>query len=301
MARLTKKSSVIELEDELMEMEEETDELSFDDEEEIDFDFDEEDDEEFEDEEEEVEEEIEEDEEEEEPEPVKKSKPVKKEVVKPSKKVKEKPALEESKPKAKKEKVTSKSSGKTRNPAKVKEHQTYEALMEQVNQKVDNYDRIMTERAYGKSKALPQSTAISKDLFIKLLVAKASETNDRGMKLAMKKAMVSMGFDGEDVKDALEGYHFKETEMLEVYTQMFDLMYDILSAGSGFPLFKTEDCNATLEGRWTEESLRTNEHLNTEYATRIESFLKVSAKSVAPTAKKQQGHIKGNKFVPVKK
>ena len=306
MAKSTKKQNLF-IEDEFeLEMDDNSEELEFDD-----FDFDDEDDMEIEDdvfEDEDDEDEFEEDDEpEEEPEPVK---PVKKpapkqQAVKPKPQVKTQVVQNVSKKQikatdeVKKEKAPS---GKVRKQAKLpKEHATYEKLMETVTAKVDAYDKIMEERAYNKTTALPQSTAISKELFVKLLVAKASEENDKGMKVAMQKAMVSMGFDSDDVKDALSTYHFKETEMNAIYVQMFELMYDVLSAGSGFPLFKNDDCNSTLEGRWTDEVIKDNAHLNTDKATKIDSFLKLTCKSTAPAGKKQQGHIKGNKFVPIKK
>ena len=304
MAKSTKKQNLF-IEDEFeLEMDDNSEELEFDD-----FDFDDEDDMEieedvFEDDEEEFEEE--DDEPEEEPEPVKRpaSKP-KQQAAKPKPQVKTQVVQNVSKKQikatdeVKKEKAPS---GKVRKQAKLpKEHATYEKLMETVTAKVDAYDKIMEERAYNKTTALPQSTAISKELFVKLLVAKASEENDKGMKVAMQKAMVSMGFDSDDVKDALSTYHFKETEMNAIYVQMFELMYDVLSAGSGFPLFKNDDCNSTLEGRWTDEVIKDNAHLNTDKATKIDSFLKLTCKSTAPAGKKQQGHIKGNKFVPIKK
>ena len=306
MAKSTKKQNLF-IEDEFeLEMDDNSEELEFDD-----FDFDDEDDMEIEDdvfEDEDDEDEFEEDDEpEEEPEPVK---PVKKpapkqQAIKPKPQVKTQVVQNVSKKQikatdeVKKEKAPS---GKVRKQAKLpKEHATYEKLMETVTAKVDAYDKIMEERAYNKTTALPQSTAISKELFVKLLVAKASEENDKGMKVAMQKAMVSMGFDSDDVKDALSTYHFKETEMNAIYVQMFELMYDVLSAGSGFPLFKNDDCNSTLEGRWTDEVIKDNAHLNTDKATKIDSFLKLTCKSTAPAGKKQQGHIKGNKFVPIKK
>ena len=306
MAKSTKKQNLF-IEDEFeLEMDDNSEELEFDD-----FDFEDEDDMEIEDdvfEDEDDEDEFEEDDEpEEEPEPVK---PVKKpapkqQAIKPKPQVKTQVVQNVSKKQikatdeVKKEKAPS---GKVRKQAKLpKEHATYEKLMETVTAKVDAYDKIMEERAYNKTTALPQSTAISKELFVKLLVAKASEENDKGMKVAMQKAMVSMGFDSDDVKDALSTYHFKETEMNAIYVQMFELMYDVLSAGSGFPLFKNDDCNSTLEGRWTDEVIKDNAHLNTDKATKIDSFLKLTCKSTAPAGKKQQGHIKGNKFVPIKK
>lgn len=228
MAKSTKKQNLF-IEDEFeLEMDDNSEELEFDD-----FDFEDEDDMEieedvFEDDEEEFEEE--DDEPEEEPEPVK---PIKKpapkqQAVKPKPQVKTQVVQNVSKKQikatdeVKKEKAPS---GKVRKQAKLpKEHATYEKLMETVTAKVDAYDKIMEERAYNKTTALPQSTAISKELFVKLLVAKASEENDKGMKVAMQKAMVSMGFDSDDVKDALSTYHFKETEMNAIYVQMFELI-----------------------------------------------------------------------------
>lgn len=310
MAKSTKKQNLF-IEDEFeLEMDDNSEELEFDD-----FDFEDEDDMEIEDdvfEDEDDEDEFEEDDEpEEEPEPVK---PVKKpapkqQAVKAKPQVKtqvqqqiSKKQIKQANPATEEVKKEKAPSGKVRKQAKLpKEHATYEKLMETVTAKVDAYDKIMEERAYNKTTALPQSTAISKELFVKLLVAKASEENDKGMKVAMQKAMVSMGFDSDDVKDALSTYHFKETEMNAIYVQMFELMYDVLSAGSGFPLFKNDDCNSTLEGRWTDEVIKDNAHLNTDKATKIDSFLKLTCKSTAPAGKKQQGHIKGNKFVPIKK
>ena len=319
MAKAMKKRNVMEIQDDfdfVEEVENSEEELDFDDDmfevdDEVELDFEEDDEEEFEEEIEENDDDLEfddDDEEEDEPEeeivevkkvkptptpkPVTQAKPKKQKVVSSKPSVEEKPAKKEKQP-----------SGKVRKQNKVqKEHATYEKLMETVTSKVDAYDKIMEERALGKSKALPQSTAISKELFVKLLVAKASEENDKGMKQAMQKAMVSMGFDSEDSKDALSNYRFKETEMSLVYAQMFELMYDILSIGSGFPLFKNEDCNSTLEGRWTEEVLKDNAHLNTDKATYIESFLKLSCKSTAPVSKKHQGKINSKgQFVPENK
>ena len=83
----------------------------------------------------------------------------------------------------------------------------------------------------------------------------------------MTKAMVSMGFDKEDVVDAVSGYSFKKVESEMIFNAVLDVLYDILNAGAGVPLWKNEDCNCTLKGEWTEPKLYTNEHLKTDKAT----------------------------------
>ena len=179
-------------------------------------------------------------------------------------------------------------------------NESYEDLFKQVTGKVDKYKEVMEARANG-GKAIPQAVVISKELMSSLLAARFTEEQEAGLKLAMRKAMVSMGFDKEDVASALDGYQIKKVEADAIYSLVLQVMYEILNAEAGVPLFKTEDCNCSLKGKWTEASVKDNAHLQTEYATYTKPFLKVTASSPAPAGKKFLGHIKGGKFVPVKK
>lgn len=178
---------------------------------------------------------------------------------------------------------------------------SYSALFESVEAKVNKYDEIMEARAAGKTKEIPQSPVISKDLLIALLTARSNELVDGGLKLSVIKAMVSMGYDREEAIAEVQAYKFKRTEVDGIYTMINDVLYEIISAGSGIPLFKTEDCNATISGKWNAQRLSDNKHLNTNKASLIDSYLSVQVKSPAPANKKQLGTIKNGKFVPDKK
>ena len=202
------------------------------------------------------------------------------------------------KPVVEKQVKKSKPSGKTRSRVTTPSNASYEDLFGKVTEKVDKYNTIMEARNAGKSKEIPQSVVVSKELLVALLSSKFSESNDTGIKAAMTKAMVSMGFDKEDVVDAVSGYSFKKVESEMIFNAVLDVLYDILNAGAGVPLWKNEDCNCTLKGEWTEPKLYTNEHLKTDKATYTESFLKVTTNSPAPMNKKSTGVIKKGKFIP---
>lgn len=225
--------------------------------------------------------------------PVKKStKPVAKEVI--TMKVDKK----ESTPKKETVAKSKQSTGKTRTRTTVSGNASYDALFGKVTEKVERYNTIMEAREKGKTKEIPQSVVISKDLLNSLLTAKFTEENDAGLKAAMQKAMVSMGFDKDDVKDAVTNYTFKKVETELIYNTILNVFYDVLNAEAGISLFKTDDCNCSLKGQWTDPKVSANEHLKTNKASYIDSFLRVSASSPAPLTKKATGTIKGGKFIP---
>lgn len=245
-----------------------------------------------------------EDDEEEIIEEVKEKKPVAKSTSKVKATKKEETVKNVKQPSTKTHKVTSSSvparKGRTR-VRNVVNNKSYETLFETVVAKVTKYDEIMQLRAEGKTKEIPQSPVISRDLLIALLTARANELTKGGLKLSTIKAMVSMGYDKEEAIKVVQAYNFKRTELDSIYTMINDVIYEIVSEGSGIPLFKTEDCNATISGKWNAERLSDNKHLNTNKASFIESYLSVQVKSPAPANKKHLGTIKNGKFVPESK
>lgn len=207
-----------------------------------------------------------------------------------------------SKPVEKPVKATEEKRGKMRVRTTTKAVQGYETLFGDVTAKVDKYNEIMEARRNGDKGAIPQSVVISRELLVSLLAAKFTEDNAVGVKEAMAKAMVSMGFDKEDVIDALSTYNVKKVEASAILDAVLGVMYDVVSSGAGLPLFKTEDCNCSLKGEWKQPEVRDNAQLKTDKATYIESYLRVSTSSPAPVNKKHLGTITSDgKFRPESK
>lgn len=225
-----------------------------------------------------------------------KPQPAAKPVAKPAPKVAATVEVKAPKPKAAKPEPAKKGMVRVNQPSKAV---SYEEIFQSVTAKVEKYDQIMQERANG-GKTIPQSVVISKELLVSLLAARFTEEQTSGLKLAMAKSMISMGFDKEEVVAALSDYQVKKVEAEAIYAMFMQVMYEVLYAGAGVPMFKTEDCNCTLKGNWTEATVKDNAHLQTEYATYTDSFLRITASSPAPANKKTLGHIKGDSFVPAK-
>jgi hypothetical protein len=220
------------------------------------------------------------------------------EEVKPAKKATTKaPAKKDAKkPAAKSGKETAKATGKTKSkPAKVPTRKSYEDLFEEVTDKTEAYDAAMEERQNG-STVIPPSVIISKDLLLGLLSAKSSEDNTY-LKTMIAKIMIKMGYDKEEVQEEVKKYNFAKTDVEPVLGLVTDVLYEVLEAGAGFAMFKTEDCNFSMRGVWVDEKISENKHLNTTKDSKIESYLAIKTKSPAPKNKKTLGKVVKGKFV----
>lgn len=214
-------------------------------------------------------------------------------------------AKENVKPETKKASVskTVKTTGKVRVRSTNTSKQTYEGLFTQVTDKVDNYKAIMEENSKlkkGERGRIPTSTAISKELFNQLLAAKFSEVEiTEGLKATMVKSMIAMGFDREEVSDAVSNHTFGKTEVEKLSKVFFDVMYDVLSAESGMPLFKTEDTTTIIKGEWQEPSIMDTSRLghSENSAVYTDRYLKIKVSSKAPESKKTQGILEDGEFV----
>ena len=214
-------------------------------------------------------------------------------------------AKENVKPETKKATVskTVKTTGKVRVRSTNTSKQTYEGLFTQVTDKVDNYKAIMEENSKlkkGERGRIPTSTAISKELFNQLLAAKFSEVEiTEGLKATMVKSMIAMGFDREEVTDAVSNHTFGKTEVEKLSKVFFDVMYDVLSAESGMPLFKTEDTTTIIKGEWQEPSIMDTSRLghSENSAVYTDRYLKIKVSSKAPESKKTQGILEDGEFV----
>jgi hypothetical protein len=202
-----------------------------------------------------------------------------------------------SKPAAKSGKATAKATGgKTKAKApKAPTRKSYEELFEEVDAKVEAYDTVMEERANGGT-AIPPSVIISKDLLLGLLSAKASEDASY-LKSMIAKIMIKMGYDKEEVQEEVKKYNFSKTDAEPVLGLVTDVLYEVLAAGAGFAMFKTDDCNFSFKGTWVDEQISENKHLNTDKASKIDSYLSIKSKSPAPKNKKTLGKVVKGKFV----
>lgn len=268
-------------EDELEDDEDEDDEESDDEDEEEDEDLDDEEDDEDEDDDDEDEDDEEEDDEEEEPAPKKSSKKTAKSPAKSSKKA---PAKKEAKKATKKSAPAAKS---------------FEEHWAEVEAKVENWNGGKVSYAKDGTKIIPQSPVVSNELLYNLI---ATFDSSDAWKDFVEKIVGKVSSEiKEDIKESRDSYNITGNDVAPVVVSIFETLYKLCSVESGFKLFSTEDCIATVYGNKVEGKIVDNSRLNVSKGkefSKIEDYIQIKVKSPAPDNKKQLGTMNGKKFVP---
>ena len=106
--------------------------------------------------------------------------------------------------------------------------------------------------------------------------------------------------------EVLAKCNFNLAQSKALYEELFvDVVYDLVSIGSGLEFIDKEDCKFSFAGERIEEKVIDNSKLasivNSETnATLVQDYIKVTSSSKAPEGRKIKGNLVKGKFVPVK-
>lgn len=230
----------------------------------------------------------------------------KKEVAKPVKKAATKPKAKVANKEVKEEEVKQPKRKLTMN--RKNNIKTYQEMLDNIKEtKVDAYNKVMEERAKGKTSSIPVKKRITKTDFVTLMTLKSKESD------AVKKALLNfvkqLGVQipkGEE-ESVMEDCVLVATQMKAIYEELFvDIAYDLVSMGSGLDLLDKEDCKFGFMGEKIDKKLFDNTKLNISSSngathTLVKDYVRVTSISKSPESCKVKGTIKNGKFVPVKK